>query len=277
MPVKSLALVVLDVHEADWLIAKACAMASALDAHLTVLHAFRPVFLSGVIGPEPMIYSTIQHWERDESDKIAAMFDTEVKATPVLADFRRHAEPFGAETFFLAAARAADLVIVGTNGTLTRTPDDRSLIERLIRTLGRPVLVLHPDAAFTGLAQRIVIGWSDTREATRAAHDALALAAPGARIELAAIVANPEDVVPGIDSKADFAAALDRLGYGVTIEERHGAPHDRGDALLGAAAAFHADLIAAGAFGHSPIFDFVVGTVTRTLLAGARVPVLLSR
>ncbi|APX23650.1 MULTISPECIES: universal stress protein [Salipiger] len=277
MPIKTLALVIFDSEEAPWLIARAAAMAAALDAHFIALHPYTPMIYFDGLGADPMIYASVREWEEQESEKIRAIFDKEVKANGLLAEFRRHSALYGTEAFILSSTRAADLVVVGTNGSQTRSPDDCNLLERMIRNLGRPVLVLTPEAALEGGAERIVMGWSDTREATRAAHDALALARSGAEIQLVSVISRAADAVPGLDSKDDFATALDRLGYKVSVSERNATADNRGETLIGAAQDFGADLLVAGAFGHSQLYDFVIGAVTRDLLYKSPLPVLLSK
>ncbi|CAM3555225.1 universal stress protein [Paracoccus nototheniae] len=276
MRVQNLALIVFDLTEAEWLLPQAAVVARNLDAHLTVLHAYRPIFFYEGIGPEPMIFSTIGNWKEDSSARVRAIFGKEIATNDIVAQYRDYSELYGAEEFVLSAGRAADIVLLGTNTAPFRSPDDRNLTERLVRNLGRPVLVLHPHAQCQAPFKRMMIGWSETREATRAAHDALALAADQAQIEIVSVVPYIEDKFPAIDQKADFAAALARRGLTATMNERHASAADRVTSLIEEAESFKADVIVAGAFGHSLLYDFVIGAVTRELLASCRYPLLLS-
>ncbi len=78
--------------------------------------------------------------------------------------------------------------------------------------------------------------------------------------------------VPG----ADIALHLAR--HGVRAEAAHTRANDipEGEALLSYAADIGADLIVAGAYGHSRAREVVFGGVTRTLLGEMTVPVFLS-
>lgn len=277
MSVKTICVVIFDANEAEWLIEKTSVLALALDAHVIGVHPYTPfTFISG-IGAEPIIYPTIQDWEESASDEIRDLFEQTVRKNGIRAEFRRQSVLYGAEPFVLSSARGADLVLMGTNGSKSRSPDDRSLAARIIRNLGRPVLVLSPETTLGGLAERITIGWSETREATRAAHDALAIAKPGASIELVSVLARAGEETPGFDSRDDFAAALDRRGYVVTTADRIASADSRAEELLKAATESGADLLVAGAFGHSNVYDLVVGAVTPDLLDRSPLPVLLSR
>lgn len=277
MTIKTIALIIFDSAEAEWLIRKFAALAISLDAHVTGLHSFsHTVFYDGMIA-DPMFYATHREWEEKESKKIQNLFDETMRKNDVRAEFRRQDAIYGSEPFLLAGARGADLVVMGTNGSGNRSPDDQALAERVIRNLGRPVLILSPKAEFVAPFERLAIGWSETREATRAAHDAVELAKPGAKINLISLLAHAGDETPGADSREDLAAALDRRGYKVTTTDRMATVDHRGDELLRAAAEFDADLLVAGAFGHSQFYDFVIGAVTSHLLKKAGLPVLLSR
>ncbi|WP_171060881.1 universal stress protein [Poseidonocella sp. HB161398] len=278
MTIRTISLIAFDAAEAPWLIARTCALAQGFGAHLTVLHAYAPVVFFDEFGSNAAVYATVRQWEEEESDKIRAIYEERVAACGLLSEFRRHSDLFGAERFLLSASRGADLVVVGTNGSPHRTPDDRTVTERIIRNLGRPVLVLGPDSAIEGPAQSALIGWSDTREATRAAHDSLALLRPGAEIQIVSVAAHGPGPKMAADGRSDFAAALHRLGYVVTLSDRDSSgAASRSEELVLAAQESGADLLVAGAFGHSQIYDYVVGAVTRDLLAASPLPVLLSK
>ena len=75
--------------------------------------------------------------------------------------------------FVARQARAADLLIVGRDriaGDSSRSLDPGAIVLKA----GRPVLVVPPGIQSLA-AERIVIGWKDTREARRAVRDALPL------------------------------------------------------------------------------------------------------
>ncbi len=276
MTVKTLALIVFETTEAEWLLPKAAAVAYSLDAHLTVLHPFTPVVLYGGMFGEPTFYASLQSWELEEAEKIRKLIAHQTQAYGLKSEYRRQNGLYGAETYLLSSARSADLVILGSNKTPGRSPDDVARVERLIRGVGRPVLVLDQGSKPVLPARRIVIGWSDTRESARAAHDALTLAAPGASIELVAVLAHASEAVPGLDSKDNLASAFNRLGFAVTVSDRSAMAGDRAAELVRVARERGADLLVTGAFGHSQLYDFAIGAVTRDLLETTEIPLLVS-
>lgn len=277
MTIRTIGLVVFDSAEADWVINGAAMLALAFEAHLIAMHPFKQVVSDEGIGYPPILFAKYLAWKDDESQKIRAKVEDRACRDGLHVEFRQQDAQIGREQFLLGAARATDLVILGGNGGKSRTPDDESLVERLIRNLGRPALILPPEGCLCRPAEQLTIGWSETREAVRAAHDALELAAPGARIDLVSLLARASDDFQSIDSREDFAAALGRRGFKAALADRMSAVENRGEELLRAAKEKNADIVVAGAFGHSQFYDFMVGAVTSYLLKAATLPVLLSR
>jgi nucleotide-binding universal stress UspA family protein len=191
-------------------------------------------------------------------------------ASTVSAPNWRRSKTCDAATFLAFIARSADLLVVGRpvdkdpDGVLGLNPSD------LVMTAGRPVLIAAPEAARLSAA-RIVVGWKDTRESRLAVADAMPFLT---RAEEVFIVA------AGVDDDGKGAAEVAAwLGtHGVTAKsvvedatDRHAA-----ETLLAAAKRVNADLIVAGAFGHSRAREWIFGGVTRSLLGDASVSVLLS-
>ena len=165
--------------------------------------------------------------------------------------------------YLAAQAREADLLIVGAPGTdpirETRDPD----LGALILQAGRPVLVVPPEVATLAL-DRVVVAWQDTREARRATLDALPLLKLAARVDIL-------EIAP----KNDAAAARRRvagvadwmLAHGIrseaTVQPSEGAASDQLQSVIQDMAA---DLVVAGAYGHSKPREWALGGVTRDLL-----------
>ena len=76
----------------------------------------------------------------------------------------------GPENFSSNAALTVDLAVVAQHQP--KSIPLRTLADRLIMASGVPTLMLPPPAA-TELGGRILVGWNGSREATRAAHEAL--------------------------------------------------------------------------------------------------------
>lgn len=276
MTIKSLAVALFSAEEAQWLTPAAADTASRTGAHLTgVLPLEAQVPFAGTEGGLVSYGAAyIPDWQQQEAQAIAETFQAVVTGRDFLSDLRQ--QPLGsqsAEDFLLDNAAAADLVIAGQCPPQGARYSQRQLQEQLIRRSGRPVLIIPQGWAPAPIGANILIGWSNTREAVRAAHDARALAQPGASISILHI----GDGGDGLACREDMAAAFDRHGHPVTLIDREKTTPDTGSMLVKVAMECGADMLAAGAFGHSWAYDFVIGAATRELLAHAKLPVLFSR
>ncbi|GJD49049.1 hypothetical protein OPKNFCMD_1778 [Methylobacterium crusticola] len=173
--------------------------------------------------------------------------------------------------FLTEQARAADLVVVG------RQPanDDDGWCAglapgELILRLGRPVLIVPPGVAALAAA-RIVVAWKDTREARRAVRDALPFLAAARSVCIATV--GPEAAPDGAEDVADHLARHGVAGLRLARPQAAGSV---AQALVALAHREEADLIVAGAYGHSRLRERIFGSVTRQLLAATPVCCLMS-
>ncbi len=177
------------------------------------------------------------------------------------------------DIYLAAQARVADLVVVGRpSGPVdaARAPDPG----RIALRAGRPVLVVPPGIDRLG-GERVIVGWKDTREARRALRDALPLLERAGAVTLVEICDEPS-VSEGRQHLEDVARYLTRheVKVGAKI-----ATHPEGrvaDELVRLAKADNADLIVAGAYGHSRLGEWVLGGATRDLLASSPLCCLVS-
>ena len=170
-------------------------------------------------------------------------------------------------------SRGADLIVANAASRGQPSAYRDAPAGDLAITAGRPVLVAPPGAAPLK-AERVILAWKDSREARRAMADALPFL-KGAKAALVLEVCAPDEVEDAKARVADVAELLRRHGVAaeVRVSDRH-ATHT--EAILAEARAFRADLIAAGAYGHSRFGEWVFGGVTRDLIAQHEVHVLLS-
>jgi nucleotide-binding universal stress UspA family protein len=171
-------------------------------------------------------------------------------------------------------ARGADLIITGREPGAPLFDGTRHVnLGDLAMQAGRPVLVVPPKTDRLAV-DHVVVGWKDTRESRRAIADAVPLLIRAAEVSLVEIAG--ED---------DLPAARHRLADVVTWLARHGVvakpivtPASGDDAGLLAAIARDrkADLVVAGAYGHSRLKEWAFGGVTRNFLQHADQCLLVS-
>jgi nucleotide-binding universal stress UspA family protein len=175
-------------------------------------------------------------------------------------------------------ARYADLTIVGQSNP-EEPSDDRYREGALVTTVmtsGRPVLAVPFAGDFPGVGERMLVAWNASREAARAVNDALPLLVQAKLVTILAV--NPRLGIGGHGDVPAADIALHLARHGVKAEAAHTVGDDIPDsqALLSYAADIGADLIVAGAYGHSRAREYIFGGVTRSLLREMTVPVFFS-
>lgn len=166
----------------------------------------------------------------------------------------------------------ADLVVLGQRtgdvALAAQTPAD--FVPRLVVHSGRPCLVVPRAGSFEVVGRRVVIAWKQTREAAQAVTAAL----PWLRTAQA---------VHAVGYGEDAAETLLRLqaylqGHQVSlkIHPDPGRDVDVGEDLLSRTADLGGDLLVMGCYGHSRAREWVLGGVSRSVLRGMTVPVLMA-
>ncbi|MCO5090957.1 universal stress protein [Bosea sp. (in: a-proteobacteria)] len=152
----------------------------------------------------------------------------------------------------------------------------RPLIENVMFDGGRGLYLLPPKAALRSPIKTVLIGWTDTRQSARAVAEALPLIAQATQVHLVTVREEAHGRMGGAEALADISAHLARHGVEATatiLDTQTSAS----DALLAEARRISADLIVAGAYGHSRFREWVLGGVTADLLDSAPVPLFLAQ
>jgi nucleotide-binding universal stress UspA family protein len=277
MTVRTVAVCITTMAEAGWLLPLACDFARARGAHLIGVHPSEPVipYVAATAGIGALAAPQFLDWQIEETDAIRDRFAQVTRGDSFVAEWREQGPAdLGAEDFLLDSVRAADVVVVGAPDREMPRADHQRYFDALVRRSGRPVLLFPKSTDAAAIGSRIAIGWSDTREATRAAHDARLLAHPKAAFDIVYIARSTS----GRDEtcRTDLAAALDRQGFKARVVEAPRGAEETSAQLCRMAREGGADVLAVGAYGHSLVYDFVVGAVTRQLYGSAELPVLFS-
>jgi nucleotide-binding universal stress UspA family protein len=208
--------------------------------------------------------------DRDEIDREIKNAEAEFRDT-----FQKRGRPaewrsavmFGSPADYVAGeARCADLVITSADWRQAKISD-------LVMQLGRPVLIV-PAAAGALNLDHVLVAWKDTRETRRATFDALPLIKRAARVTLVEI-AGEKDLSAGRTHLEDVAIWLKSHDVSAEILVSSSTGNDA-MRLKTIAQEQRADLIVAGAYGHSRLREFVLGGVTHDLLLCANRCALVS-
>lgn len=169
----------------------------------------------------------------------------------------------------------ADLVVIARPEPAGQSPAPSGLAESLVLSSGRPIILFPPNQTASRV-RRSLVAWNATRESIRAVADALPLLAR-ATVEVLIVDHERQRARHGQEPGADIARHLARHGAQVEVQRLSSGGQDVGQLLLSQAAAFRADLLVMGAYGHSTLREWMFGGVTRTVLYEAGLPVLMSR
>lgn len=279
MTIKTILACLTTKEHAPALLRAAVPLARQHGAHLVGLHTLEalevyPGIAMHVTADTFQSFNAEQH---KEAAAIKAIFEDHVKAEDFVSEYRLvEAKSHTASDRMIESARAADLVLMAHEDQSVERYDQRHAQNAVIKGSGRPVIVVPNTYDGAAIGSNIVLGWSDTREAARAAHDALTIASPGAEVTVLRALTGPLDEMKDADL-LDLSAALARHGCKVNVRHTDCVGGGIADVLLKTAFETGADLVATGAFGHSTAYDFVVGATTSVLLKTADIPVLFSK
>lgn len=171
-------------------------------------------------------------------------------------------------------ARVADLFIAlrpyGENGA------GAPVAEAALFSGGRGCLFVPPGGKPPASFDRVAIAWKNTTEAARAVAEALPFLKKAKVVEVLIVDEGKASEERGESPGADIARHLDRHGVNVEIKQVSGWS-DVGDALVNEMTRSGADLLVMGTYGHSRVWQWVLGGTTRSVLTRATFPVLAAR
>ena len=170
------------------------------------------------------------------------------------------------------AARLADLIVCSPRGR--EGPTHAADPAEVVMTSGRPVLLV-PAAGGRLKAKAIVVAWKETRECRRAIADALPFLRKADDVIVQA-ACRADEVEDNTLETADVVAHLQRHGVRARALVTEVAPEAVAAELLRVADLNDADLIVAGAYGHSRMREWAFGGVTDELIHRPGCFVLLS-
>ncbi|WP_299560725.1 universal stress protein [uncultured Sulfitobacter sp.] len=279
MTLKTILACFTDETGAEGLARAACALARRHDAHLIGVHTVETLMsYPGIAVHMPdAVYEIYGDAQMAQNAKLKAVFDRHTQNEDFVAEWRvlRSDLETGAERI-VETARCVDIVLLSAAQGDEDKPAQLKLSEAVIRDAGRPVISVPHTFDGDVLGESVMIGWNGTREAARAAHDALALLRDGDSVQILRVNDSSFDALND-PASTDLAAGLARYGIETTLVQRTWSHGGVAEALDKEAFEAGADLIAVGAFGHSRAYDLVIGGATRDLLRHAKLPVMFSR
>lgn len=166
--------------------------------------------------------------------------------------------------------RECDLIILGNDNSMHEGIQFES---RILEATGRPVLIIPNTAGADFSLKKATIGWDGSREAARAAFDAVPLLQMSEETEITVMNGNNEQEHSLDTPSLDLANSLARHGIKVEVVFRK-TKKPVSQALLDVAET--GDLLVLGAYGHSRLGEALLGGVTKAALSQMPCPILMS-
>jgi nucleotide-binding universal stress UspA family protein len=208
--------------------------------------------------------------EEGSTDVTEDMFDEATEKAGLNAVFVPAEKPGEGEAFI----HCVDLIVAPAPAGPARDVIRHGVLDRAILDSGVPTLILPPQWTVAPVGQTVVIAWNRSREALRAVHDAMPFLEKARKVTVFCFSSRPSDL------RASAEMLVQHLElHGITSHISDWT--NTGDltaveALFASLDTQDADLIVAGAFGHSRLYEGLFGGVSMDLMRQQSLPVLMS-
>ncbi|ESY84042.1 universal stress protein [Mesorhizobium australicum] len=277
MRFKTIIAILQNEQDAERVLDCAIPLASRFESHLIGIHAEAlPVPYTSATGfPDTEFLQVSADMNRERADKLQAVFVKRIEDSGLSFEWRS-LESFSGDSALtgISSVRAADLIIAAQRET---GGDPSADVDTLVYDAGRPVLVVPSAGPLVTTFKRVLLAWNGSKEAARAAFDALPFIIEAEKTDI--LVIDPPD---SLDERpeaagAEIASALSRHGATVSVSVQKSGGTSVDDMIQNRITETGADLLVLGAYSHSWLRQLLFGGVTRTVLRSAQVAAFLSR
>lgn len=245
-------------------------LARTFGGHLSCVQATPPAayIVSDMFGGAFVIADVIDRIQKNTAS-VRAKIEAQLRHEDVSWDFV-HCEANPADAI-IGRARLADLIVLTRSQSGKGPNDAMSLVGDVSLHARAPVMAVPEAASGFDTAGRFVILWNGSFEAANAVRAALPLLAKSGGVDILTIEETPSTFPP-------IAVAEYLSRHGVKAELHVVRPGLGGvaETLLSAVRRMAPACVVMGAYGHSRAREYVMGGVTRQMLAECPVPLLLA-
>ncbi|TIX63291.1 MAG: universal stress protein, partial [Mesorhizobium sp.] len=266
MRFKTIVAILQNEQDAERVLDCAIPLADRFQSHLVGIHAEAlPVPYTSATGfPDTEFLQVSAEMNRERADKLEALFLRRIEASGLSFEWRS-LESFSGDSALtgISSVRAADLIIAAQRDT---GGDPSADVDTLVYDAGRPVLVVPHEGPLITTFKRVLLAWNGSKEAARAAFDALPFISEAEKTDIL-IIDPPETLDEAPEAAgAEIAAALSRHGATVSVSVQRSNGGSVDDLIQTRIAETGADLLVLGAYSHSWLRQLLFGGVTRTVL-----------
>ena len=235
----------------------AVAMAQAHGARLIGVDASSEAALRGSWG--------------DRASRIGPEFEAAIKEAGLVGRFVGTSAAF---TIGGEYGHCVDLIIAPRPEDEARALVRSEIPDGTLLASGAPMLTLPNDWKLSPVGENIVIAWNASREAIRAVHDAMPLLVKAKKVTIFIFSARESALHATSEMLADH---LHRHGVVTKISDwTNTGDISALEALFASLDTQDADLIVAGAFGQSRLFESLFGGVSLDLMRQPTTPIFLA-
>ncbi|TPK23410.1 universal stress protein [Mesorhizobium sp. B2-5-9] len=277
MRFKTIVAILQNEQDAERVLDCAIPLASRFESHLIGIHAEAlPVPYTSATGfPDTEFLQVSADMNRERADKLQAVFLKRIEDSGLSFEWRS-LESFSGDSALtgISSVRAADIIIAAQRET---GGDPSADVDTLVYDAGRPVLVVPSAGPLVTTFKRVLLAWNGSKEAARAAFDALPFIIEAEKTDI--LVIDPPDTLDESPEAAgaEIASALSRHGATVSVSVQKSSGTSVDDMIQNRITETGADLLVLGAYSHSWLRQLLFGGVTRTVLRSAQVAAFLSR
>ncbi|MDP9813651.1 nucleotide-binding universal stress UspA family protein [Rhizobium tibeticum] len=274
-------LAILDtVHNATAVADFAFAIAAQTNAHVIGLHAETVAVVPLVAPmeiPDPVAVQALQDMAHSETVEIERIFRRKAEVEGVSFEWRSFASSTGYGTApLIESARSADLLIA-SQADPSKPSDSHVDVDNFLFESGRPVLMIPFVLRQPKPIKRVLIAWNGSKEAARAAFDALPILQAADEVEVFSVDPVDNALQSAAVAGAEIAANLARHGVKVTLATAQSADKSASAVIENRLSDSSIDLLVMGAYTHSRLWQMIFGGTTKSLLQSMTALTLLSR
>ncbi len=274
MTFKTIVAIIQTPRDNERLLEAVIPLAGRLEAHVVGVHAEAlPMPMTTGMGiPDAEFITTASEVNRKRAAELEQHFVARLADASIPCEWQA-VESFSGDSAIAArtAARTADLIVASEADTKETT--NGADLDALLYETGRPVLLVPIAGMREGAFRKVMVAWNGTREAARAAFDALPFILEAEETSIVTVDADDELLA----SAARLGAALARHGANVSVSELKSSGQPVADVIASQVDLSAAELLVMGAYGHSRIREFLFGGVTRSVLEAMPVATFMSR
>ena len=271
--IKSILLHVQDDDTLSSRVETALCLARAFEAHLSCLHItpFQAYIASEQLGGV-FVMDQIMKALDEQEDRLRARIEEDLANEGVSWDYEQRAGEIAPSLAGYSAL--ADLIVTGRRPHRSDVSGPwLSVLGNLLHLARSPLLIPGDSSELRAADGTVMIAWDGGFEAAAAVRAACPLLKAASSVEVVRVEEEKKDQFPA----TQLMEYLSRHGIRANLEIVSPAGAQIADALLGEASNLGANMIVMGGYGRSRFREFVFGGVTRTLLVGCPLPLVVSR